>query len=506
MAPGRPKSARTLAIDVLNRFNPKRDYAASILNNLLDQTSEKQRATDLVFGTIRNRCAIDTIIAAFSSRPTERIPPRLLNILRIAAYELIYRPETPGYSIANEAVENAKEMLGKKQTGFVNAVLRNITRHTANRQAQLCDADVRTTLPQTPAAGCEFDTPIVPDPQIRPADYLSAAFSLPKWLIADWLKEFGFERTRQICFASNRRPSIYIRTNPLRTTAGDLTQKLHEQHIDFETVPPDILRESSIKNRESRIKHRESSIEYRVSSVLRIKSAAAVMQLPGFAEGLFTVQDLAASLAVKMLDPQPGWKILDLCAAPGVKTTQLAEISAGSAEITATDADSERLKKVKQNITRLGITSVTVLENAQVFEVSKFKILNSKFSGLGPFDAVLLDAPCSNTGVLAKRIEARYRLKPAAIQEFTATQGQLLCTAASMTMPRGRICYSTCSIQKAENNELVADFLRRNPDFELDSETLILPSAGIPAQDPHGKAGPAGFDHDGAYIAILIRR
>jgi len=483
MAPGRPKSARTLAIDVLNRFNPKRDYAASILNNLLDQTSEKQRATDLVFGTIRNRSAIDTVIAAFSSRPTERILPRLLNILRIAAYELIYRPETPGYSIVDEAVKNAKELLGKKQVGFVNAVLRNITRHTVSRQAQICGADVRTTLPQTPAIGCEFDAPIMPDPQIRPADYLIAAFSLPKWLIADWLGEFGFERTRQICFASNRRPSIYIRTNPLRTTAGDLAQKLHEQQIDFETVPPDILR--------------ESSIEHRASSMIRIKSAAAVTQLPGFAEGLFTVQDLAASLAAKMLDPQPGWKILDLCAAPGVKTTQLAEITAGSAEITATDINADRVKMVEENVARLGINAITIIPYADI---------ESRSAEVGPFDAVLLDAPCSNTGVLARRIEARYRLNPAAIQEFTATQSQLLCTAASMTKPRGRISYSTCSIQKAENDELVADFLRRTPDFELDSETLILPSAEIPAQDPYSKAGPAGFDHDGAYVAILIRR
>jgi len=483
MAPGRPKSARTLAIDVLNRFNPKRDYAASILNNLLDQTSEKQRATDLVFGTIRNRSAIDTVIAAFSSRPTERIPPRLLNILRIAAYELIYRPETPDYSIVNDAVENAKEMLGKKQTGFVNAVLRNITRHTVSRRVQLCDADVRTTLPQTPAAGCEFDAPIVPDPRTHPADYLNAAFSLPKWLIADWLEESGFERTRQVCFASNRRPSIYIRTNPLRTTAGDLAQKLHEQHIDFETVPPDILRESSIEHRES--------------SVLRIKSAAAVTQLPGFAEGLFTVQDLAASLAVKMLDPQPGWKILDLCAAPGVKTTQLAEITAGSAHIIATDINADRLRMVEENAARLGIDAITVIPYADI---------ENRSAEVGHFDAVLLDATCSNTGVLAKRIEARYRLNPTAIQELTITQSKLLCTAASMTRPRGKICYSTCSIQKAENNELVADFLRRNPEFELDSETQILPSAEIPAQDPHGKAGSAGFDHDGAYVAILIRR
>jgi 16S rRNA (cytosine967-C5)-methyltransferase len=230
---------------------------------------------------------------------------------------------------------------------------------------------------------------------------------------------------------------------------------------------------------------------------LRIKSAAAVTQLPGFAEGLFTVQDLAASLAVKMLDPQPGWKILDLCAAPGVKTTQLAEITAGSAEITATDINADRLKMVEENAARLGIDAIRIIPYADI---------ESRSAEVGPFDAVLLDAPCSNTGVLAKRIEARYRLNPGAIQEFTITQGQLLSTAASMTMPRGKICYSTCSIQKAENNELVADFLRRNPDFELDSETLILPSAEIPAKDPHSKAGPAGFDHDGAYIAILIRR
>lgn len=490
MAPGKSKSARTLATDVLNLFDPKRNYAASILNNILDQTAEKQRATDLVFGTIRNRSAIDTVIAAFSSRPTERIPPRLLNVLRIAAYELIYRPETPGYSVVNETVENAKEMLGKKPVGFVNAVLRNITRHTTNRYAQISYADVRTTFPQTPATGCEFDTPIIPDPHTHPADYLSAAFSLPKWLITDWLGEFGFERTRQICFASNRRPSIYIRTNPLRTTAGDFAQKLQEQDIDFETVPPDILRVSSIEH------PARDGLAHRESSMIRVKSAAAVTQLPGFAEGLFTVQDLAASLAVKMLDPQPGRKILDLCAAPGVKTTQLAEITAGSAEITATDINADRLKMVEENVGRLGIGAITVIPYVDI---------ENRSAEVGPFDAVLLDAPCSNTGVLARRIEARYRLNPGAIQEFTITQDQLLSTAASMTGPRGRICYSTCSIQKAENNELVADFLRQNPDFKLDSETLILPSAEIPKKDCAYQDRQIRFDHDGGYVAILIR-
>jgi len=483
MAPGKSKSARTLAIDVLNRFDPKRDYAASILNNLLDQTSEKQRATDLVFGTIRNRSAIDTVITAFSSRPTERIPPRLLNILRIAAYELIYRPETPDYSIVNEAVENVRGLLGKKPVGFVNAVLRNITRHTANRQAQLSDADVRTALPQTPATGCRFDTPIMPDPETCPADYLCAAFSLPIWLITDWLEEFGFEKTRQICFASNRRPSIYLRPNPLKTTTSDLARRLQEQDVDFETVPPDI--------------QREPSIEYQESSMIRIKSAAAVTQLPGFAEGLFIVQDLTASLAVKMLNPQPNWRILDLCAAPGVKTTQLAEMTAGSAQIIATDINADRLKMVEENAARLGIDAIRITAYAD---------LESCAAEIGPFDAVLLDAPCSNTGVLAKRIEARYRLNPAVIQDLTSTQSRLLRTAASMAKAHGKICYSTCSIQKAENKELIADFLRQNPDFKLDSETLILPSAEIPKKDCAYQDRQIRFDHDGGYVAILIRR
>ena len=491
MPPGKPKSARAVAIDVLSRFDPARDYAGPILNDLLSQTAEKQRATDLVFGTLRNRHAIDKLIAAFSSRRTDRIPTGLLNILRVAVYEIVYRPETPDYSIVNEAAENAGTLQGKKQVGFVNAILRNITRHIVSRQTRLTDADVRTTLPQTPSTGCTFDTPFMPDVQLHPADYLSAAFSLPLWLINDWRAEFGLEKTRQICFASNRRPSIYIRPNPLKTSAEDLAQLLHQADIDFEIAPPDIYRASAIENR--------------VSGLIRIRSGSAVTQLPGFAEGLFTVQDLAASQAIIILNPQPGWKILDLCAAPGTKTAQLAEMTDDSAEIIATDADSERLKKVKQNIARLRITSVTVLENSELSDNSKFNILNSKLSEPDPFDAVLLDVPCSNTGVLARRVEARYRLNPAAIRDLTATQSQLLRRAAPMLRTGGKICYSTCSIQKAENSDLIRTFLQENHCFELESQEMILPfAAGSDADSPAEKKSST-FDHDGGYVAILIR-
>ena len=215
MAPRKPKSARSLAIDVLIRTDPKRNYAAEILNSMLDQTDQRQRATDLVFGTIRNRKAIDAVITKFSGRDTGRIPPRQLSIIRVGVYELIYRPETPGYSIVNEAVENTKARAGKKQVGFVNAVLRNITRQLSAREAPLVNAEVKAVLPQNPSTGCLFKSVFLPEPESEAGDHLSTVFSLPEWLVADWLAEFGFEKVRDICFGSNRRPSVYIR--PIRS-------------------------------------------------------------------------------------------------------------------------------------------------------------------------------------------------------------------------------------------------------------------------------------------------
>jgi len=475
MAGQKPKSARTIAIDVLNHCNPKRNYAGLILNKLLSKTDQKQRATDLVLGSIRNRTAIDTVIAAFSGRPVGRIPGKLLNIIRIGTYELIYSPSTGQHSIVNEAVENTKDIAPEKQVGFVNAVLRQITRHITNRQIQLLpQADSRCTLAQTPLSGCEFDRDFLPDPEALPADYLNTVFSLPKWLVTDWLGEFGAELTRQICFASNRRPSIYIRPNSLKTTTRDLAKKFQQADIDFEIIDVrcsmlDACQVSRIENQESRM--------------IKIKSPRAVTQLPGFAEGEFTVQDITASQVVRFLKPQPDWTILDLCAAPGVKTTQLAEATGDSATIIATDIDAERLKKVRENTTRLDINSVDIVSYKELLN-SQFKIPNSKF------DCILLDVPCSNTGALARRIEVRYRITPSAIKKLTKTQSELLATAAPMVKPHGKICYSTCSIQRDENSNLIKDFLQKNRNFELKSEKLTLPSA-------------EHFDHDGGYTAIL---
>jgi len=457
-------TGRAVAAEVLNQFDPKSDYASAILNKLLHKTEERQRATDLVFGTIRNRAALDVVIAKFIHCPVDRIQAEVLNIIRIGAYELIYSIATPDYSIVNEAVENAKTLDGKKQIGFVNAVLRQITRHITNRQSRLSQANTQRALPQTTTTGCEFDIDILPDIKTLPADYLSAAFSLSKWLINDWLDKYGTEATRQICFASNRRPSVYLRPNALKTAIGKLAEKLQQENIDCEIIE---------------------------DTMIKLKSPKGVTELPGFSEGEFTVQDISAAQAVNILKPQSGWKILDLCAAPGTKTTQLAEATCDKAEIVATDIDAERLKMLKENIARLSPKSIKIVEYEKLFKNSKFDIRHSDFT-IDRVDCVLLDVPCSNTGVFAKRIEARYRITPDAVKALAKTQAELLKTAASMLKSKGKICYSTCSIQKQENQQLVAEFLKENSNFVLESERLILPSAEDAA------------DHDGGYIAIIV--
>ncbi|MFC1634766.1 transcription antitermination factor NusB [Planctomycetota bacterium] len=437
MADQKFKSARTIAVEVLNRCDPRRNYAGPVLDRLLHETDQRQKATDLVFGTMRNRGAIDTVIAAFSGRPVERIQDTLLAIIRIGVYELVYCPETQEYAIVNEAVEHAKTTIGTKQTGFVNAVLRQIIRHISHRQSPLSQADARRTLLQTASSGCEFDTDFLPDKKASPVVYLSTVLSLPEWLVSDWLNEYGEVFTRQICLASNRKPSITIRPNRLKTTTAELVEKLQQAGNELEI--------SSDK------------------SMVKIKSPRTISQLPGFSEGEFIVQDITASQPVRLLNPQPNWTILDLCGAPGVKTTQLAEATGDSAAIVATDINQRRLEKVKENIARLGIKSVDIISYEELPDAQ--------------FDCVLLDVPCSNTGVLAKRIEARYRISPGGIQALTRAQNELLSIAAAKIKPHGKICYSTCSIQKVENDNLIRDFLERNPIFELECEELILPSA-----------------------------
>jgi len=488
MTEGVSRSARAVAAEVLRRCDAGAAYVAPVLDRLLEQTEERQRTTDLVYGTIRNLRAIDAVICQFSGRPVERIAPNLRSIIRVGVYELAYSPATPSYSVVNEAANNAKRAGGKKQTGFVNAVLRQVVRHIANRQAELAGAGPRRTLVQTLDQGCEFDVDFLPDPNTSLPAYLSVCFSLPVWLLDEWIEAFGPEETRRICLGSNRRPSVYVRPNALRTNAQDLLRRFEQAGIQATIVPPEKCRRSGGRLVGWGLPHRREDGGASPTlplSMLKITSPQSVTQLPGFAEGWFAVQDVSAANAVRVLDPQPDWMILDLCAAPGTKTTQLAEATRDAARIIATDIDAKRLEKVHENITRLGLKSITVIPYAQ---------LESAMSPTpGPCDAVLVDVPCSNTGVLAKRVEVRHRIHPEVVQKLTQTQRGLLEKAAAFVKPGGTICYSTCSIQPKENQDLIGAFLADHGNFKLTDEDLRLPSANP-------------FDRDGAYVAILTQQ
>jgi len=459
--------ARFVAAETLNNFDSASEFAESVLNKFLSGTVQRQKATDLVYGTIRNRTIIDKVIAVLSDTPIARMPEGILNVIRIAAYELIYCPRTPVYAIVNEAVESTKVFSGKKVSSFVNAVLRRISAHIQQRQLPLSQSNPKRMLPQGPDFGCQFDIDLLPEPGERPTDYLSSAFSLPRWLVAGWLADFGFEKTRKICFASNRKPSIYLRTNVLKTTPENLSEKLKEAGIEFQIVE---------------------------STMIKVKSPKSVTALPGFSEGQFSVQDLASAIPVKLLKPKAGWKILDMCAAPGTKTTQLAELTGDMSTIVATDIDPVRLGLVKDNIKRLGLNSINVIEYS---ELQKITERGEKF------DVVLLDVPCSNTGVLARRPEVRFRIKKGAIEKISNTQLQLLQNSAGLVKESGKICYSTCSIQKEENDFLVRKFLQNNNSFRLETEQLTLPSTG-PSRRGLSEAGC--LDFDGGFTAILACR
>jgi len=461
MATRRPTTARRLALDVLERFDPGRHDTQQILHRMIDHTDRKAHATDLVFGVIRNRPAIDMIIARSARPPLNRIPGRILNILRIGAYELIYVPATAEYAVVNEAVDLACAVAGKKQSGFVNAVLRNMTRAIAARSESLKTAPPRNTLPHSPTHGCRFSTSVLPDPKTEPSRWLAEAFSLPRWLCGEWLDEFGFEESRRICFASNRRPGLYILPNTLKTSVEALAQRFAEAGIEFEIV----------KSRK----------------MLKIKSHRPVISAPGFNEGLFIVQDPTAADVAAVLAPQPQQNILDLCAAPGGKTVGMAMLMKDRGNIVAADINPQRLMMVRDNCARSGITIVRPVA---------WDKLDDAIAGVRRWDAVVVDAPCSNTGVMAKRPEVRFRITPGAIRSMKRTQMRLLNRAAAIVAGGGRICYSTCSIHRAENTDIVKAFLRTNPEFRLDYEKLTLPFV----------SDDQAFDYDGGFTAILTRR
>jgi 16S rRNA (cytosine967-C5)-methyltransferase len=377
-------------------------------------------------------------------------------VLHLGAFQLVFLTHIPKHAAVNETVELATHIGSPKAKGFVNGVMRRIAELVTDDFTEKPGADAVPLdfLPTrsaseggggpslTPRVGMpryrRLTRPILPDPNTDPDVYFATAFSLPKWLADRWLERYGTVEATRLGFWFIRPPPLWIRVNKLHTDRETYHLRLAAALIDAEPG-----------------EHPQS---------LRLPDPPPIRDLPGYDAGDFTVQDHSSALVASALAPQPGMHVLDLCSAPGGKTTHLAELMDNRGRITACDIDSKRLETVIALCGRLGAKGLeTVL------------LKENQDPPARPFDGAIVDVPCSNTGVLGRRPEVRWRLKASEFEYLIRLQTRLLIQAAERVKPGGAVVYSTCSIEPDENQGVVKAVLRGMRGLKLEAEHECIP-------------------------------
>ncbi len=444
----RKKGCRELAVEILLKVEKRKAYADILLDHVLkkEPLSARDRAllTQLVYGTLRWRGRIDWHLARSLHRSLSATNPYLRNLLRLTLYQLLFLNKVPDYAAVNEAVELAKGYGGVRAGGLVNGVARRVL-----REKEL----------QSPAS------------QTDVVSYLSALWSHPDWLVKKWLEYFGREATEALLKANNAEPLLTLRANGLKGDREPLVEILGEK--GFRAVPT----------------------PWSVQGI-HLKASSVVDQLPGFQEGLFQIQGEASQLVGCLLDPQPGERVLDACAAPGGKTTHIAELMEDRGEIIAADVSARGLEKLKQNVQRLGLTSV------RPFLVDVARGLTGVLAA--PYDRILVDAPCSGLGTLRSHPEAKWQKGEGDIQRLSRLQKKIVHRLSAYLKPGGILVYATCTLTREENEEVVEDFLDHQNDFVVESAGSYLPGAARQmAQGKYFLALPHKHNTDGFFAARM---
>ena len=396
---------------------------------------------------LRHLETLDHLLARHLKRSLEKAHAIDRNALRIGAYQIVYLDRVPDRAAVHTAVEAAKLAGRPRAAGFVNAVLRKLAGSVAESGAQKAGLDPRRAVPRGDGSWTLFDADVLPDPEKDPIGFLAAAYAHPEWFVERLVAQHGDGPARAILEAGITRPAVALR--PIVPHGDALRAGLAERAIAFEEEGPCLL----------------------------VRGAGAVSALPGYDEGWFAVQDPTTAEVVPLLAPQAGEGILELCAAPGGKTTALAAGVGADGVVLAVDLPGPRLELLERHVKRLGLTQVAVL-GADACDPEQLPRGLRDRTGDG-FDAVLVDVPCSNSGVFAQRVEARRRVEgPHRIAMLAEQAHHLLLVAASRVLPGGRLLYSTCSIDQDENGAVVHAFLDEDADFELETERLTLPVAG----------------------------
>ncbi len=426
LSPAMPRTpigtnARQVAFGTLLEAAYSHEYVTEHLDRAFQQANlpqiERRLATELAYGVVRRKNTLDAMLQSVVTRERENVEPALWMLLRIGAYQLALCDGIAEHAACDETVELARWLDRPEWIGFTNGVLRGITRLLA---PEPIEEPLPFSLPMTNGRFRKLAQPVFADVAQNPLAYVSKGFSVPHWLVERWAERFDFAELCRLGFWFNTPSSLCLRVHSLRTDRDSLLALFAENGI--------------------------SAHAGELSTSMWLDGASPrVDQLPGFADGWFVVQDESAQQAAKLLAPQPGQLVLDLCSAPGTKTTHLAELMNNEGRIIATDSSESRLQLVQQNSQRLGLS---IIETA---------VISQEGTNIpaGPFDAILIDAPCSNTGVLGKRPDARWRIQPDDLEELSRIQLRLLMAAADRVRPGGRIVYSTCSIEPEENRQVV---------------------------------------------------
>lgn len=453
---GRQHTARSLALQVLLDGHQGDAFAQELLDQHFHahplSPADRRLATNLVYGVLRRRGTLDALLRSLVRRLPHQVQPVLWDILRLGVFQLALLTHIPPHAALFETVELAELFGLRRAKGFVNGILRAAAELITleYRSAPAADA-----LPLAHGQYRRLARPVLPEPADDPVQYVAAAFALPRWLAGRWLERLGWEECLRLGFWFAGPAPVWLRYNPLRTERDALLAALAEAGIAARTG------------------------EY--PQAVCLEDHAAIAELPGYAEGWFTVQDESAMRVASALAPRPGQRVLDLCAAPGGKTTHLAELMQDCGEIVACDVDGRRLQTVAELASRLGV---------RIVQTRRLQPQRNQEPPPGPFDAVLVDVPCSNTGVLGRRPEARWRLRPDDFRRLVPLQTRLLIQAGERVRPGGAIVYSTCSIEPEENRQVVDNVRKALPDLELEAEQEQVP----------------GKPSDGGYWARLRRR
>lgn len=406
-------SSRQLAFLALQDIYENKAYTDIALDRILKakqvQSKDKSLISELVYGIVRRKRTLDSLINQLGTKKARQQPPNLRIILHIGLYQLRYLNHIPPSAAVNTSVELTKINGMKKLAGVVNGILRKYLRKSEQN-----------------------------DPLILPSNSitkLGILHSFPDWIIKIFSTQLDIEEVEKLCIYFNQPPHIHLRINPLKTTTETVKNLLLDIGIKVENIPnlPQCLK--------------------------LIGKVGNINQLPGFNDGLYSIQDSSATLVSHFLNPQPGETIIDACAAPGGKTTHIAELIQDNGIIIACDRLEKRLRKVTENAQRLHLKSIKI-QSGDSSTLKEFK---------NQADRVLVDAPCSGLGTLHKRPDIRWRQNHDKIKELSELQQKILENASNWVKPGGKLVYATCTLNPRENEEVITTFLQNHSQWKFDT-------------------------------------